>query len=159
MKELIIALALVITPLANAVPIAGDVAFRTEDITGLVVINGTGGILSGDTDGELTVDLAPFDTKDKLRNTHMHEKYLETTKYPKAVLKLDPVKPGPEFDWTGKLTLKNKTHAVTGKAKLNGTDVWAQFTLQLSHYPIGVPFWAKTTVTDDVQITINAKTK
>lgn len=163
MKSLILALGIsACATLASAVPIEGTVEFLTEDTTGWITIKGTGGTIKGDTDKELIVDLATFDTKDKLRNEHMREKYLETAKFPTATLKLDAPKPGAKFAWSGLLTIKGQTKPVKGTATLVGSDLWAEFAIKLADFPaIGEPAWkdAKISLVQDVTITVRAKTK
>lgn len=163
MHYLILAIALAtFAPFAAAVPLEGDVKFETADTTGFVHIKGDGAKITGDTDKELTVDLAAFDTHDKLRNEHMRDKYFETGKFPTATLKLDPVKSGPTFTWTGLLTIKGQTKPVKGKATLNGKDLWAEFIITIGDFPaIGTPEFKdiKLSLVNDVTIDVKAKLK
>lgn len=66
---------------------------------GSLRINGTGGkttgrieIMDNSVTGELTVRLDEIKTGISLRDTHMREKFLETKKFPNAVLKITEMK-------------------------------------------------------------------
>lgn len=149
---------LIVAPIAQAIPLKGTASFHATSIGGLMNIDGVGGIVGGDSDTIITVDLAHLDTDNDLRNEHMRDKYLEVAKFPKASLKLDPVKAGPKFEWSGKLTIKGDTKPVKGSAELNGSDLSAHFTILLADFPsIGAPNWKGVGVSNEVKIEVKAK--
>lgn len=109
--------------------------------------------------GELRIPLNDLGTGIALRDEHMKEKYLETGKYPEAVLKLESVKSSaPNLDgdavgtFEGALTLHGQTKPVTGPFEKKGSTVKASFSIKLSDFAIGVPKYAGITVAEDVKI-------
>ncbi len=144
----------------------GSVEFNVESTSGLVKINGKGAKPSGSLDvtggkasGIISVDLKPFSTENDLRDKHMHEKYLETAKFPAATLKLAPVALGAsEFNWTGDLTIKGVSKPVKGTAVFRDGLIAAKFTISINDYPsIGVPSWLGVTVAKTVDVKVVAK--
>ncbi len=111
-------------------------------------------------EGVLVVDLKPFKTDNELRDSHLHQKYLETTKYPAAKLALKDVafKDGAAAPWCGELTVKVDTQHVCGHYTLVGSNLEAEFTLDLAKIPsLGIPAWAGATMSDTVTVKIVAK--
>ncbi len=133
---------------------------------GFLRINATGGQVEGKAevkDGKLSgtfkVKLDDFDTGMGLRNRHMKEKYLETSKYPYAVLKMNgvAVKAG-EFPFTATLKIKDETKLISGKAVLKGENLTAEFTVNIEDYPsVGVPSWLGVTMASQVEVTVKVK--
>lgn len=141
-----------------------DVTFLAVGSPGFLEIEGTDGKLTvGDATiegsivkGTLKVKLDDMTTDMDLRDRHMKTKYLETAKYPWAVLKLDPtdLKSG---KFSGTLTLKGQTKKVTGKLGVTGGQISASFSISMEDFPaIGVPSWLGVTVADEVQIVVKA---
>lgn len=91
-----------------------------------------------------TVKMDSCDTGIAMRNEHMQKKYLQTAKFPNAVLvaKLN----GATF--TGKLTLHGQTQDVNGTAD----DKGIQFTTKISGFAMGVPGFLGVTVADEVSV-------
>lgn len=90
------------------------------------------------------VDLNSCDTGINLRNEHMRTKYLETGKYPRALLHGSLIGPG----FTGTLIVHGKDSAVTGtfaKGKLT-------FKTSLSAHGIAEPGFKGITVANEVTI-------
>ncbi|MBI2605353.1 MAG: YceI family protein [Deltaproteobacteria bacterium] len=115
----------------------GKTVFRAVGRPSLLRVKGTApapkgrAFLEGNAiSGVLTVELSEFDTGISLRNTHMRDKYLEVSKFPRAALELKnlmlPEKGEVVFD--GILTLHGVSKAVRGKAQIerrteNGADL------------------------------------
>lgn len=143
-----------------------SVTFVAVGNPGFLRINGEGGALEGKVTGELTgfdadlkVDLRDFSTGLSLRNTHMHDRYLETAKYQYATFKITrivPIELNKMFDWQGQLTLKGVTKTVSGSAKFDGKKLKAEFPVALDDFPIGLPSWLGITVARDVAVTVEA---
>jgi polyisoprenoid-binding protein YceI len=126
-------------------------------VTGQLVF-GDGGVR-----GAFDVGLNEFETGIELRNRHMREKYLETSKFPKATLEIDHVelpkdwKPGTDVGsakFQGKLMLKGTTKPVEGTVKISGTNMAteADFVIDISQFPIGVPSYMGVTVASSVNV-------
>lgn len=131
---------------------------------GFLKIKGTGGKLAGDlsedkgkVSGKIEVVLDVFDTGIELRNKHMKEKYLETAKFPKAVLTVKdlPSSQG-EHDLVGDLTVKGVTKPVKGKYKVDEKGVTSEFKISLKDYPVGVPSYLGVSVAEDVTVNVEA---
>jgi polyisoprenoid-binding protein YceI len=145
----------------------GSVEWLAVSTLGVVKIHGTGGKASGKIDitggkatGTIDCELAPFKTDNDTRDGHLHEKYLESAKWPKATLELDPASAAAEFEWSGKLTVKGETKPVKGKARYTPPDLWAEFKVDLKDFPaIGAPEWKGVHVANEVTVTVKAKTK
>jgi polyisoprenoid-binding protein YceI len=156
-------------PLAPAQTLSitdGSVEWTAVSTLGVVKIKGVGGkpagsvqIVDGKASGTFECLLATFDTDNALRNEHMRDKYLETLKYPKATLVLDPVAPSEsDFEWTGTLKLKGQTRPVKGKGRFKGGALWAELVVSLEDFPaVGIPSWQGVTVAKNVTITVRAK--
>ena len=141
--------------------------FLGEAILGVVSIPGEGGKVSGSAkvekgmiSGTFEVDVSKMETGLSLRDSHMHEKYMQTKKYPKVKLVLDPVKLQEKMDFSGKLTVKNQTKPVKGKAVYKNNIVKAEFNVSLKQYPaIGVPSYADVAMADKVEVKIEFEVK
>ena len=120
----------------------------------------TGGVLT------LTVPLDKVSTGIGLRDTHMHEKYLETPKYPTAELSLP--RPGVRFPNDGEtvdasapgtLTLHGKSLPVSVHYKAvrkgNAYQVQADFHLNMNDYGIVTPSYLGITVKPGVDVTVS----
>lgn len=115
-----------------------------------------------------TFDVALIDLKTgiDLRDTHMREKYLETGKFPRATLVLDPFTIyGDETlslpkksvgEFTGKLTIKGVERPVKGRYETDidkTAKVKASFEIKLTDFStIGVPSYLGVTVAEDVTV-------
>lgn len=148
----------------------GVCTFQAVGNPGFLRINGEGGkptgswILEGKKtlkEAQIHMPLASFVTGIEKRDEHMHQKYLESTKYPEAVLKV------PQFSWNtdklpekvdlpASLTLHGVTKPVTVSVTLKeqGKDIVAtsDFTLLLSDFSIEIPSFAGLTVAKDVTV-------
>lgn len=152
-----------------AAPLAvqqGTVTWHAMDSLGITNIDGEGGKVTGTVtkdagkvSGTFDCVLSDFKTGIDLRDHHMKEKYLQTDKYPKATLKLDPVADAGDVDWTGTLTLKDVTKPVKGKAHIAGGTVAATFTIATDDFNIGSPNFAGVQFGKTVEITVKAEAK
>jgi hypothetical protein len=152
---------------ACAQSVEGDVKWVACSTLCAKTIEGHGATVAGkltkDAEGKvagtLTASLGKMTTENPKRDGHMHEKYMETAKFPTAELQLDPVKASEaEFPWTGTLKIKGQTKPVAGKGWVRGDKMWAEFETNIADFPaIGVPEWAGLTVAGKATITVNAK--
>jgi hypothetical protein len=105
-----------------------------------------------------TVGLGSLNTGIDLRDKHMKEKYLETSKYPNAVFTVDKSKvkvPG-EGDVDGKLQLHGVTKPVKVHFKATGSDkdatVVGSAHVNMKDFNIEVPSYLGVTVKPDVTV-------
>ncbi len=119
---------------------AGKCEFFAKASVGVLEFTGTGcsvegkpKIEAGKVSGEFTVDLTKLDSGLKLRTEHMLEKYLEVSKFPKAVLKLDPMaEAGGPF--AGKLNFHGVEKAIAGTAEKTGSGYLFKFDVKTSEF-------------------------
>lgn len=118
--------------------------------------------------GEIHFSLETLDTGIDLRNEHMKDKYLETKKYPKAVLSLkevplpaewSPEKPAvKEVPFKGELTLHGEKRPIEGTFEINeAKELKAKMELKISDYKIAIPSYLGITVADMVKIQVTSK--
>lgn len=168
MHSILIALAFLSTTAFGALySVTGDVRFEGQGNPDFMRINGTGGHVtgaanddSGKVQGEFKVKLADFSTGIELRDRHMREKYLETAKYPEASLTLKPWTK--TADWSmfeADLTLKGVTKPVKGLAKYKDGKLKADFKVDMSDFPIGIPSWLGVTMVNSVMVIVDAEAK
>ena len=151
---------------------AGKVSFRAIGRPSMLKILGTGDRPDGTLEvkgdavsGELTFKLESLDTGINKRNGHMKENYLETAKYPQALLTITELKlPKPMTDglslenlpFKGKLALHGVEKPVEGKAKVQRTQdklaVDADFSIKLEDYSIKTPSFAGISITENVEV-------
>jgi len=151
-------------------PSSSPVEFLATGRPGFLKIKGTGAFAEGSvtqTDkgfsGSISVNLTKIDTGIDLRNTHMHEKYLESQKYPAAILQLQSV----SFDsgnagkcsFAGELEIKATKKPVSGSCELSragdqSVKVVSEFNIALDQYPIGVPSHLGITVAEKVSVKV-----
>ena len=120
--------------------------------------------------GELFFALGTIDTGINLRNEHMKKKYLDTAAFPLAKLDnltvaLPPARKGEAFEFEkipfqGRLSLHGVTQPIKGfvDLKRNGLQlkINARFDIKISDFKIDIPTFAGITVTDEVQVHIQA---
>lgn len=141
-----------------------EVSWHASGNAGLVNIDGKGGkvvasaltVADGKASGTVEVSTTDFKTGIDLRDKHAAN-YLGADKHPTAKLELDPAAIGAtNADWTGKLTLNGATHAVAGKARLEGDKLWAQFDVDRKDYGIEKPTYLGVGVEDVIKVTVKA---
>lgn len=118
----------------------------------------TGGVLTG----VFETSLDEFKTGIDLRDEHMKKKYLETEKFPKAVLTWtvpsESVGAGKEVEFTGTLAVHGVERPVKGTAKVESSaggllaKIEATFPLKLSDFKIDIPSYLGVTVAEDVVV-------
>jgi polyisoprenoid-binding protein YceI len=154
---------------------SAKLAFLATGKPGFLKIKGEGAKLKGRLDmdqgnwkGAFVADLVPVKTGVDLRDSHMHDKYLETKKFPTAELNLETVKfekgaEGP-CEFTGSLAIKGVKKPIQGTCEWTGTgkdsmQVKASSEIKLADYPIGVPQYLGVTVADKVKIEVEFDAK
>jgi YceI-like domain len=108
-----------------------------------------------------------FRFKTALMEEHFNENYLESTKFPKAILK------GKIDDFNAKdLTDKPKIYNLTGNIELhgikknviikisvsktnNGINIVSDFVLNASDFDIAIPSFVKSKLTDKIKVNVN----
>ncbi len=124
--------------------------------------------VDGVVSGRAELALETFETGIALRDRHMRETYLETTRYPRAVLELVELRlPGrpqaADYSVKGqafeaRLTLHGVTRALRGTAHIGrraaGVAVEAEFDLSLREFGIAVPSYLGLTVADRVRVKV-----
>lgn len=141
MKALLAIVIALFSAVAVAAPknIIGNAEYKGATVIGHPKWTGTPSAVSGSlgADGKavLWADLTKLKTGDELRDEHMHKKYLETAKYPKAKLELSGLKDQDGVqELTGSLTLKTETKPVKVHLEVKGGTYTAKFTINLSDY-------------------------
>jgi polyisoprenoid-binding protein YceI len=138
---------------------------RTENVTGTIVADPAA---PGQSKVEVTVDLASLDTGNKLRNSHMREKYLHTQRFPKATFQsvsiagpssIAPSQPA-DLAITGDFTLHGVTKRVTIPVKATlladgRIHVISRFPVRMPDYGIAVPKNILVTVNDAVEVRLD----
>lgn len=123
--------------------------------------------------GKIIVKLDAFETGIGLRDRHLREKYLETGKYPEAVLEITDLRFPQSFaedgfsaeaePFKGTLTLREKTMPVAGTVSMNGNkenvEMKFAFPLKTTDYKIDTPSFMGVTVASDVAVTAEVKIK
>lgn len=154
---------------------SSKVGFLAVGKPGFLKIKGEGGRLKGrlaadqgSLKGDLTAQLAPLKTGVDLRDSHMHDKYLETKTHPTADLILETIKfekgtDGP-CEFSGSLVLKAVKKPIKGSCEVVGIgkdslQVKANSDIKLEDYPIGVPSYLGVTVADKVTIEVEFDAK
>lgn len=123
---------------------------------------GTAEIKDGKLSGKFTVPLAGLKTGISLRDSHMHEKYLETTRFPQAELIIEPfpfLSQGEKIPFTGMLTIKGTSKPVKGEVQVYGLSEQAsgraEFNVLINDFPnIGVPSYLGVTIAEQVQVVV-----
>lgn len=144
----------------------GKVEFLAKGFPTFITIQGKGDQLKGEMDisgnkvnsGKFQFPLSTLKTGMDLRDEHMHEKYLESKKYPNAVLTLEPFNLDEEGTAKGKLSLHNKEKNIEVTYKRlseNPLQIEAEFKLLLEDYGIDIPSFQGITVAKEIKIKVN----
>lgn len=119
---------------AGKCEISGHAIKGTLDFTVAgCAIEGTPKVEGGKVSGEFTVDTTKLDAG--VRSEHMHGKYLETAKFPKATLKLDPM-PEAGGAFTGKLNLHGVEKPIKGTADKSSVGYGFKFEINRKEFGI-----------------------
>lgn len=144
--------------------VEAGVEFHAVGSPGFLKIDGKGGkavgtvtVNGGVATGHFQLALDDFKTGIGLRDRHMREKYLETSKWKDAFFDLDAWKvTSTSSQFSGKLTLKGKVEPVFGTAVLTKDGILrAEFEIDLADFPIGVPSHLGVTLAETVTVTVN----
>jgi polyisoprenoid-binding protein YceI len=154
----------------TSTPDKGAVEFEATGRPAMVKIKGHGEgptsklVLDGKkVSGELSFKMDTLDTGIGMRTEHMKERYLETAKFPTAVLKItDLTLPDA---WTsktaalkdqafkGKLTLHGVEKEVSGIVNVsNSLSAQADFEIKISDFGVAIPTYLGITVADTIKI-------
>lgn len=153
-------------------PVDGKTEFFAVGRPGMIKINGEGlapegelTIINNLVSGSLTVDMTKLTTKIDLRDEHMKNKYLEVSKYPKAILTFKDLKLPAELStfkkettlpFNGDFTLHGKTNPVSGEMIFSVdkkiVSVNAVFDVKIIDYLENLPEWLGMKVAETVKI-------
>jgi hypothetical protein len=167
MSSFLMALCFLCIPLAQAEPlvlVSGEASFTATGKPSLIEIKGTGAKLiplntsltrnGTSITGTAMVDLSTLTTGMELRDSHLKDKYLETSEHPWAAITA-LVADTSTGEFKGDLTIKGQGRPVKGTFKLDGKQLTSSFKILLTDYPsIGVPSWLGVTVAEEVQIEV-----
>jgi polyisoprenoid-binding protein YceI len=139
---------------------------------GLKIEGKTSQVGVAEQDGNVVITVAPgsFDTGIELRNRHMREKYLETDKYPNAVLtvprpaiRFPPDGADASGNAPGTLNLHGQTKPVTISYKAHRAGdtyvVTGSAHVKMTDFGIAQPSYLGVTVKPDVDITVSFSAK
>lgn len=117
-------------------------------------VKGTYELNPNDFSGHFEVALKNLDTGIDLRNKHMHEKYLETEKFPTVVLDVgsSKYKAGEESSFTGFIQVHGVKKPTTGKLTVKDNTVSLDFYVKLSDHNIEVPKFMGITMKEDIHV-------
>ena len=130
---------------------AGDFVGKTSDVSGVATINGD----SVEAD-KIIVKMKNFKTGMAMRDKHAQEKYLETAKFPEAILTKAVGKNG---KGSGLLKIKGIEKQVSGTYKIDGKFLKAEFPIKLSDYGITGVKYMGVGVDDEVNLRVSVPTK
>jgi polyisoprenoid-binding protein YceI len=135
---------------------AGKCEFYAKASIGVLEFTGTGctvegkpKVEGGKVSGEFTVDLSKLDAG--VRTDHMRDKYLEVSKYPKAVLKLDPM-PEAGGAFTGKLTLHGVEKPISGTTEKTSTGDSFKFDVNSPDFGIAEASYKGITIAKTIAV-------
>lgn len=156
------------------------VEFKAVGRPSMLKINGTEGKLKGqvqisgeNVSGEFIVSLDSMTTGISLRDEHMKKKYLETEKYPNAILKISDLKltknvlketiSQKEVPFKGLLNIHGIESPVEGTADIEATEkiisIIAKTRTNITAHKIELPSYLGIKVADVVDITTELKLK
>jgi polyisoprenoid-binding protein YceI len=159
----------------EVVEAGSSVGFLAVGKPGFLKIKGEGGSVKGNAEvdgtafkGTFNAMLPAIKTGIDLRDEHMHGKYLETGKFPEAVLTLSEVKfengSAGKCSFKGQLTVKGVTKDAAGECNIEGlagdtVTVKASTEINIEDYPIGVPSHLGIKVADKITISTEFQAK
>lgn len=136
---------------AGKCEITGHAVKGTLDFSvGGCLIDGKPKVEGGKVSGEFTVDTSKLDAG--VRNEHMHQKYLETAKFPKASLKLDPM-PEAGGEFTGKLNLHGIEKPIKGTADKSSIGYGFKFEINRKEFGIAEVSYKDILIGDSLSVT------
>jgi polyisoprenoid-binding protein YceI len=131
----------------------GDFTGKVSEVKGQAVIQG-----NKVTAQNIQIPLSKMQTGIALRDKHTTQKYLETDKFPDAVLVKGE---GENGKGTGILRIKGIEKPIAGTYAVNGSEVTANFKIKLSDYNITGVKYMGVGVSDvvDLKVTVPAVKK
>lgn len=110
---------------------------------------------------EFKIPLDDFDTGIKLRNQHMKEKYLETSRFPFAVLnitnleKIGLTEINQSSKFKADLSLHGEKKSIDVENKKTGAKSFeSNFEINITDFKIAVPSYMGVTVTEKIQVKV-----
>lgn len=154
------------TILASTITTSGKVEFIAKGFPTFITINGKGDGVKGDLEitgnqvkkATFTFPLKSLKTGMDLRDEHMHEKYLESGKFPEAKLVLSEFPLNESGEVTGKLKLHNVEKQIKVQYQREGQEplrLNAEFKVLLEDFGIEIPSFQGITVAKDILIKVN----
>lgn len=148
----------------------GEVEFTAKGFPSFITIKGKGKGISGVIEmegnllksGKIQFPLKTLKTGMDLRDEHMHDKYLETKKYPMAILTLPQVTLEKSGTIEGSLKLHNVSKKVSIDYEAASTSplmTKASFSIVLGDFGIDIPSFQGITVAKDIKINVDLKAK
>ncbi|PWU17987.1 MAG: YceI family protein [Bdellovibrio sp.] len=131
-------------------PSAGDFKAKTDEVSGTATVDGD--TVSAE---KIIVKLANIKTGMPMRDTHT-KKYLETSKYPEAILLKATGKGG---KGTGRIKIRGIEKDIAGTYKIDGDMMLAEFPLKLSEFGISGIKYMGVGVEDDIKLHVNIPVK
>jgi YceI-like domain len=125
---------------SNPAIAAGKCEFYAKASIGVLEFTGTGCTV----EGKPKLDAG-------VRTDHMRDKYLEVAKFPKAVLKLDPM-PEAGGAFTGKLTLHGVEKPIAGKAEKTATGYGFKFDVNSPDFGIAEASYKGITIAKTIAV-------
>lgn len=151
---------------------SGSVEFRATGKPSMIRISGKGPSQRGrftirgrSVAGTAQVDVKAFTTGMKLRDQHLHQKYLRSEEFPVATLTVTELTLPETFEsgafdadvpFKGTLKIRDKENPVEGSARVlrDGEKIRIEtaFDILLSRYGIGIPTFLDITVAEQVKV-------
>lgn len=172
MKAILFSLALFFahSSFAVTVPLTGTISFLAVGRPAMIKIRGESDKATGQIEmekssaGSITVPIDSIKTGIDMRDHHMREKYLESAKFPEAILKFKDLSLK-EGDSSVEIPAVFKIHGVEKPVNIktnvhvDGKTVSAKgnFEIQLSDYGIEIPSYAGIKVADKVEVSAEIK--
>jgi hypothetical protein len=143
----------------------GKAEFLADANPGFLKIIGKGGNVIGvaiETDGvvngEFKVKVDDFTTGLSLRDDHMKNKYMESSKYPDVIVRIKNYKIGDDI-FSGDLTMRDITKPINGSAKAEGNKVKAEFFFKITDYGVTRPNWKGVGVDEKIKAIVEIEYK
>lgn len=121
-------------------------------------LTGTMSVEDGMITGKFVTSVKDFKTGIKLRDNHMHDKYLHSKEYPEAVFTLNPVKVSSTFKATGNMSFHGHEKTQTWECQAGKSDglrkISCVSSIILTDFSVEVPSYLGVTVAKDVKVKV-----
>jgi hypothetical protein len=121
-------------------------------------LTGTMSVEDGTITGSFHTSVKDFKTGIRLRDNHMHDKYLESKKYPEAIFILDPVKVSSTFKGKGTMNFHGVEKNITWDCQAGKADGLRKIScvsaIILTDFNVEVPSYLGVTVAKDVKVKV-----